>query len=177
MGGDGSGTHCLRSPLLPGHLLQVPRASPCGIGRQLAGSGAQPQARQEEVVATDLGFEQGRSGCPYIGTDSPDSGAIGPAIRVRDMGTDTLRMQRVLGGFHHRVACKLTGRQPWKGRNGGWVSPPLEDEMTEAGLQEVENYVSRRQNTEEKYIATIPIMDMCLSEKRRPGPRVAIQWW
>ena len=43
-------------------------------------------------------------------------------------------MERVLGGFHHRVARRLTGRQPCIGRDGGWVYPPLEDAMAEAGL-------------------------------------------
>ena len=49
--------------------------------------------------------------------------------------------------------------------------------MVEAGLQEVETYVSRRHNTMAQYIATRPIMDLCLAAKRRPGPRVAIRWW
>ena len=49
--------------------------------------------------------------------------------------------------------------------------------MAEAGLQEVENYVSRQQNTVEKYIATRPIMELCLTAKRRPGSRAAMRWW
>ena len=49
---------------------------------------------------------------------------------------------RVLGGFHHRVARTLTGRQPWRGRNGIWVYPPLEEAMVELVLQEVDIYVS-----------------------------------
>ena len=85
-------------------------------------------------------------------------------------------MQRVLGGFHHRVVRRLTGRQPQKGRYGGWVYPLLEDVMAEVGLQEVETYVSRRQNTVAKYIATRPIIDLCLMAKRRPGPRLAMRW-
>ena len=54
-----------------------------------------------------------------------------------DKWVPTPSMQRVLGGFHHRVACRLTGRQPQKGQDGGWVYPLLEDAMAEAGLQEV----------------------------------------
>ena len=50
----------------------------------------------------------------------------------------TLRMQGVWGEFHHRVACRLTGRQLWKGREVGWVYPPLEYAMEEAGFQKVE---------------------------------------
>ena len=46
----------------------------------------------------------------------------------------TPHIRRVLGGFHHRVALRLTGRQPWRGRDGVWVYPPLEDTTVEAGL-------------------------------------------
>ena len=86
------------------------------------------------------------------------------------------RMQRVLVSFHHRVARRLTGRQPRKGRGRGWVYLLLEDNMVEAGLQQVETYVSCHQNTLVQYIETKPIMELCLAEKRRPGIRVAMQW-
>ena len=64
-----------------------------------------------------------------------DGGPVGPPIR------------RFLGGFHHKVARRLTGRQHRLGRDGLWIYPPLEDAIAEAGLQEVETYVSRRKNT------------------------------
>ena len=54
---------------------------------------------------------------------------------------------RLLGGFHHKVARRLTGRQPRLRRDGLWIYPPLEDAIAEEGLQEVETYVSRRKNT------------------------------
>ena len=49
--------------------------------------------------------------------------------------------------------------------------------MAEAGLQEVNTYVSRRQNIVAQYIATMTIMNLCLAAKQRPGPRVEIRWW
>ena len=49
--------------------------------------------------------------------------------------------------------------------------------MEELGLQEVETYISHRQNTVLQYIATGPIMDLCLAAERRPGSRVAKRWW
>ena len=49
----------------------------------------QLQAHQEEVGAADLGVDQGGSGLTDIGTDLLGSGAISPAIQVRDMGPDT----------------------------------------------------------------------------------------
>ena len=74
----------------------------------------------------------------------------------------TPHIGRVLGRFHHRVARRLTGRQPWRGRDGVWIKPPLEDVMAEAGLQEVETYVYRRQNTATQFILATPIMYLCL---------------
>ena len=86
-------------------------------------------------------------------------------------------MKWVLGGFHHRVDFRLTGSKMRKGRDGGWVYPPLEDAMAEAGLKEVETYVYLRKNTVAQYIVTRPIMDLYLAAKQRPGSRVATKWW
>ena len=36
---------------------------------------------------------------------------------------------RVLGGFHHRVAHRLMGRKPQRGRDVRWVYPPLTEVM------------------------------------------------
>ena len=49
--------------------------------------------------------------------------------------------------------------------------------MAEAGLQWVESYVSRRQNTVAHFIATRPITDLCLAAERRPESRVTNRWW
>ena len=53
-------------------------------------SGAQPPVRQAEVGAANLGVEQGGSGCQDIGIDLFSGGVISPAIRARDIGTDTV---------------------------------------------------------------------------------------
>ena len=55
----------------------------------MTGTGTQPLMRQAEVGAANLSIEQGGSGCPDIGTDLFGVGTISPAIRVRDMVTDT----------------------------------------------------------------------------------------
>ena len=54
-----------------------------------------------------------------------------------------------------------------------WIYPPMEDDMTDTVLQEVETYVSCRQNTVARFIATRPIMDLCLAEEQKPGPQVS----
>ena len=78
-------------------------------------------------------------------------------------------MQRVLGRFHHRLARILMGRKPRKGRYGGWFYPPLKYATAEAGLQEVETYIYFSHNTVAEYIATRPIIDLCMLADRRLG--------
>ena len=59
------------------------------------------------------------------GADEQTSGQIYLAVvqSVLLYGSETWvltpRMKRVLGGFHHRVACRLTGRKPWYGPVSG----------------------------------------------------------
>ena len=86
-------------------------------------------------------------------------------------------IRRVLGGLHDRVALRMMGRQPRQWRYGVWTYPPLEDVMAEMGIQEVETYVSRNQKIVTQFIVTRPIMDLCLVEEQRPGPRISMQWW
>ena len=80
------------------------------------------------------------------------------------------------GVFHHRVARRLAGSKPCIGRYGLWVYTAPEDTMAEAVFQEVETYVSHLQNTVAQFIATRPIMDLCLAAERRSGSRVSKQW-
>ena len=53
----------------------------------------------------------------------------------------------------------------------------MEDVMAEAGFQEVETYVSCRQNMFAQFIATSPIIDLFLVVERRTVSRVAKRWW
>ena len=94
-----------------------------------------------------------------------------------DIWVMTLHIERVLVGFHHRAACRLMGGQFWRGRYGVWVYPPLEDAMAEAIFQEVDTYIYHHQNTVAHYIATRPIMDLCLVAEQCPGTRVYKRWW
>ena len=45
------------------------------------------------------------------------------------------------------------------------------------GLEEIGVYIARRQNTIAQYIATRPIVDLCLAAERRPGMRLLWRWW
>ena len=114
------------------------------------------------------GADQGGSGCPDLREDLRGGGSGGHALRVENVGNDTTHPEG-FGRILQQGARRLTGRQPQRGRDGGWVYPPLEEAMAEEGLQEVEIYVSRRQNTAAQFIATRPIMYLFLAAARRPG--------
>ena len=60
---------------------------------------------------------------------------------------------------------------------GSWYYPPLAMAMAEAGLEEIGVYVTRRQNTVARYIATRSIQDLCERYVRRPGVWVSWRWW
>ena len=66
------------------------------------------------------------------GADARNSGPIYLAMvqLVMIYGSEkwvmTLCMGRILGGFHHRVSCRLIGTQLRRGRDGVWVYLPLE---------------------------------------------------
>ena len=59
----------------------------------------------------------------------------------------TLHMGRILGSFHHMVARRLLGVQPRIRTYGIWEYPPLEGALQATGLETMETYISRHQNT------------------------------
>ena len=68
-----------------------------------------------------------------------------------------------MGGFHHREDFRLKGQKLREGSlDGRWVYPPMTERMSETGLHEVETYASYLQNKVTQYIATRPIIDLCL---------------
>ena len=89
----------------------------------------------------------------------------------------TLHIGRAFGGSHQNVDRRLTVRKPRRGRYGRWLYPPLSEGMDEAGLRDVEAYIYRLQNTVSQFIATRPIIDLCLATERHPWSRVVNRWW
>ena len=87
------------------------------------------------------------------------------------------RMERALDSFQHRVARRITRRQPRRQRYGSCEYPPLAEVMGEAGFEGIRKSVTRRQKTVAQYIATQPIMELCKRATPRPGARVSWRWW
>ena len=79
--------------------------------------------------------------------------------------------------FHHQVIRRLMGCMPqWNG-DRTWTYPTLGEVMVEAVIQEIETYFACRQNNVSQYIATRPILDLCLAAGRRPRAPVLKRWW
>ena len=89
----------------------------------------------------------------------------------------TRKMESALDAFQGRVARRLTGRQPSRGRYGRWFYPALAGALKEAGVVRIRTPILRRQNTVAQFIATQPIMGLCEVTERRPGTRVPRIWW
>ena len=88
----------------------------------------------------------------------------------------TKKMESALDAFQGRVARRLTGRQPRRGRDGRWFYPYLAVALKEAGIVRITTLILRRQNTVAQFIATRPILGLCEVTERRPGTRVPRRW-
>ena len=88
----------------------------------------------------------------------------------------TIKMEAALDAFQGRVARRLTGRMPRRGRDGKWLYLPLAGATKEAGIVRARTLVLRRQNTVAQVIATRTIMGLCKVAERRWGARVPQQW-
>ena len=87
------------------------------------------------------------------------------------------KIQSDLDAFQGRVARRLTGRQPRRGRDGKWFYPSLAGDLKEAGVVRARTSVLRRQNTVSQFISTGPILGICEVAERRRGTRVPQRWW
>ena len=55
--------------------------------------------------------------------------------------------------------------------------PPIGAALEMVGLEEIGVYIARRHNMVAQYIATCPIMELCLAAERTLGIRLSKRWW
>ena len=97
-------------------------------------------------------------------------------VLVLDMGRDPCTAWN-LGGIHHRVSRRITGKLP-QCRPGGICNYPLSSKsMQEVRLEEMKLYIGRQHNMVLQYITTGPIMYLFLEAERRQGERIEKRWW
>ena len=89
----------------------------------------------------------------------------------------TPRLETALKGFHYRAARRMAGMGPKHHPDGTWLYPPIGAELAMVVLEEIGIYISRFHNMVAQYIATRPIMDLCLAVERKPGMRLSRRWW
>ena len=73
----------------------------------------------------------------------------------------TRKMESALDAFQVRVARRLTGMHPRRGRDGKWLYPSLAGDLKEVGVVRVRTLILRRQNTVAQFIVTRPILGIC----------------
>ena len=83
----------------------------------------------------------------------------------------------IVEGFRHQAARRMEDMGPKRQRGGTWLYPPIGVVLKMVGLEEIGVYIARRQNMVAQYIATRPIIDLCLAEERNPGMRLFKRWW
>ena len=90
----------------------------------------------------------------------------------------TPQVLRVLEGFHHRVARRLSGRRPYYlPAEDRWVYPPIEEALEVANLFPMKHYIDARQNRLAESVATRPILELCQESERRSGSSRRTFWW
>ena len=64
-----------------------------------------------------------------------------------------------------------------EGGTGNGVTPPWGGGMKEAGFKEIRTSITNRQNTVAQYIATRPLLGLCIGTKQIEGVRVSRRRW
>ena len=89
----------------------------------------------------------------------------------------TPRLDKYLEGFHHRVLRRMAGMVPKHQQGGIWVYTPSGAELAIVVLEEIGVYIFCCHNTVAQYIATHPIMDLCLAAEHNPVLYLSRRWW
>ena len=82
------------------------------------------------------------------------------------------KMESDLDAFQGRVARRLTGRKPRRGRDGQWYYPSLAGALKEAGIVRIRTSILWRQNRAAQFIATQQILGLYKVAERRRWTRV-----
>ena len=89
----------------------------------------------------------------------------------------TKKMEAALDAFQGKVARRLTGRKPRRGRDGKWLYLPLAGATKDAGIVRARTSVLRRHNAVSQFVAKRPILGLCEGTERRGGAQVPQRWW
>ena len=86
-------------------------------------------------------------------------------------------MLKVLKGFHHRAARRITGMTEKRGAGGEWEYHLIVEAMEDAGLHPIGVFIRRRHETILERVACRPIYELCTEAERMPETSRLVQWW
>ena len=86
-------------------------------------------------------------------------------------------MLKVLVGFHHRAAQRITGMTEKRGADGEWEYPLVVKEMEAVGIHPIGVYIRRRQTTIADRVAYRPVYELFTEAERMPGTSRLVRWW
>ena len=84
---------------------------------------------------------------------------------------------KVLEGFHHWVARRMTGLTEKRGAGGEWEHPPVVEAMEAVEINPIGVYIIRSQATISEMVASRPMYELCTEVERMPGMSRLVQWW
>ena len=96
-------------------------------------------------------------------------------VMIGDVGHDPAHRQNY-GGISPLSVLPADEKKSRRDADGTCRYPSLSSTMAEAGLEEVDTYVIRIQNTAVQYIVTCLIMEIFLEAKNHPGKSVSKRW-
>ena len=84
---------------------------------------------------------------------------------------------RVLEGFHHQVAIRITGMTARRTTSGEWECPPVAEALDTSGIWPIKEYIQRRQANVAAQVDCHPIYELCAGAERVPGTSRFMWWW
>ena len=81
----------------------------------------------------------------------------------------TWDMLKLLKGFHHRAARRITGTTATRGSGWEWENPLVVTATEAAGIHPIRECIRRRQATIAEKVACRPIYEICAKAERMPG--------
>ena len=125
--GGGNVAHLLRPPPHGGIFPQIPGAVPFGVRRLQSGIDTELAERASEMglsIMDDwIGGREG-GGARTLGVFYAAVVQVG-LIYGSGSWVMSLRIGKILGGFHHQVIWLLTGKMPQRNGNDTWTYPPV----------------------------------------------------
>ena len=89
----------------------------------------------------------------------------------------TVKMLKVLTGFHHWAAHRVTGMTVKRGSGREWDYPSVEEDMEAVGIHPIGVYINRWHTTIADRVACRPVYALCTEAERILGTSRLVQWW